>query len=87
MTKDQLSELYELAQQATSGWWIAAGVCVENTRDHMPDIVCQIDEPRGPDDSRARREADARYIAAAQPNNIKALIAEIRALRRLLPSD
>lgn len=81
---DYLSELYEIAQQATPGCWIAVGTHVENTRDHMPDIVRQLDESRGPDDRRARREADARYIAAVQPNTIKALIVEIRALRRLL---
>ena len=87
MTKDHLSELYELAEQATPGGWIAVGAWVENTRDDMPDIVWPHDKDRGPGDTPKRREADARYIAAAQPHNIKALIAEIRALRRLLKPD
>lgn len=82
---DDLTPLYKLANQATKGRWIAVGTWVENERNDLPDIVCaDFDDDRGPDDSQAKRCADAEYIAAAQPEQIKNLIAEIRALRKLV---
>lgn len=82
---DHLTDLSNLAKAATQGGWIAVGTWVENTRNDLPDIVVQsAREDRGPNDNEKRREADARYIAAANPSRVLELIAEIRELRRLL---
>jgi len=82
---DHLTDLSKLARAATRGGWIAVGTWVENTRDDLPDIVVQpASEDRGPNDDEKRREADARFIAAANPSRVLELIAEIRELRRLL---
>ena len=81
---DDLTRLNQLANQATKGVWMAVGGWVENVRDDLPDIVCaQWDEHRGPCDSAQQIKRDAEYIAAAQPCVIKALIKELRALRKL----
>lgn len=82
---DHLTDLSNLAKAATQGGWIAVGTWVENTRNDLPDIVVQsAREDRGPNDNEKRREADARFIAAANPSRVLELIAEIRELRRLL---
>ena len=82
---DHLTDLSNLAKAATQGGWIAVGTWVENTRNDLPDIVVQsASEDRGPNDNEKRREADARFIAAANPCRVLELIAEIRELRRLL---
>ena len=82
--KDDLSYLEACAKKATKGKWIAVGSWVENERDDMPDIVCTShDHYRGPHDNFERRLADAEYIAAAQPEVIRQLIAELRELRAM----
>lgn len=82
---DDLSYLEDCAKKATKGDWIAVGTWVENTNDNQPDIVCTpYDFDRGPRDNGKKREADAEYIAAAQPKVIKSLISHIRCLRLLL---
>ena len=85
--KDDLTHLNKLASSATKGQWIAVGAWVENCDDNLPDIVCApILDERGPNDSIDQRIADAEYIAAANPIAVKALISEIRRLRRRLVS-
>lgn len=80
-----LSYLHALSKRATQGQWVQVGTFVENAGDHLPDIVCNpaLDD-RGPGDSSHQRGVDAMYIAAVQPKQVRALIAEIRKLRRQL---
>ena len=81
--KDDLTELLQHANKATKGNWVAVGLWVENEDDNLVDI-CEA----GSEDVPMKRDkydihsANAAYIAAAQPKVIKALIREIRALRK-----
>ena len=81
--KDYLTELLQHANKATKGNWVAVGLWVENEDDNLPDI-CEAgseDVPMEPHKYDIHC-ANAIYIAAAQPKVIKALIREIRALRK-----
>lgn len=81
--KDDLTELLQHANKATRGDWHAVGFLVENGNERYPDI-CSINgwtsgHMSGNDNPNT---CDIEYIAAAQPKVIKALIREIRALRK-----
>lgn len=81
--KDDLTVLLQHANKATKGDWHAVGFLVENEDDNLADI-CEA----GSEDAPMERNkydihsANAAYIAAAKPKVIKALIREIRALRK-----
>ena len=88
MSNDDILQLEDYANKATKGHWFAVGTWVENENDTLPEIVCTPhDFDRGPKDSEKQREADAKYIAAAQPTVIKKLIAEVRYLRGLFATS
>lgn len=97
MVNDILSKLERLANAATPGpWftvespWLPPGVptyVIAGSADpHAGRLVCDFDfiEDRDQTDN---SDADAAFIAAADPGIVKALIAEIRRLRMSLDNQ
>jgi hypothetical protein len=86
MTPQDLDRLDALAAKATDGPWEADGpigghyhytVCAVDVGT-VCDVVCDCDDPV----NGGRDNHDAAYIAACDPSTVRALIAEVRRLRR-----
>lgn len=81
--KDDLTYLSQLAKKATKGRWVAVGCVVENENEKYPDICgAGYSTDYMTDDYQVNTD-NIEYIAAAQPQMVLSLIAEIRRLRSL----
>ena len=78
MTESELKELESKARAATPGPWVANAGCVLSEYGY---IVAKAESIPGVGSLWERRRSQAEYIAAANPEVVLALIAEIRVLR------
>jgi hypothetical protein len=87
MTAVDLDKLEALAKAATAGPWRTDGRCIDQLTDSAgqgfpldvyPDSVEVV---RAGDDGGIPRDADASFIAAAHPEAVLELVAEVRRLR------
>lgn len=96
MRDERISELQALAEKATPGpWWVRSLEIRGETRDHFVaanDVngfaygaeILGEDEYREKSGGLSRKLADCAFIAAANPETIKALLADLVELREAL---
>lgn len=97
MTPSTLAALKALAEGATPGprlyvrgvafkHYVQAGVFVRDGVEY-PELQLTLQEMHPIDGHETRAEADARYIAAASPSAVLALVAEVERMREALEDE